>query len=278
MKIILSLIIFIFGISVGSFLNCVIYRLEIKQSFLKGRSFCPKCYHILRWYDLIPILSFIFLKGKCRYCGERISLQYPLVEISTGLIFLQIFNFQFPIFNEFSISNFQNFGRLIYLWLISSLLIIIFVYDLKHYIIPDKIIYPAIGITFVFRILDFGHWDLLRIWDLGSGILRSLQTPLITGVSAGAFFFLLWLVSGGKWMGLGDAKLAFFMGLSLGFPNILVGIFSAFFLGAIIGLALIAFGKKSLKSKIPFGPFLVTGTFIALFFGEKIINCYLNLM
>ncbi|RLC39626.1 MAG: prepilin peptidase [Candidatus Nealsonbacteria bacterium] len=276
MKIILSLIIFVFGISVGSFLNCVIYRLEIKRSFLKGRSFCPKCHHILRWYDLIPILSFIFLKGKCRYCREKISFQYPLVEIATGILFLSIFwhlnSGRQPDLRPFFLVD------LLYLLIVSCLLVIIFVYDLKHYIIPDKIIYPAIGITFVFRILDFGHWDLLRIWDLGSGILRSLQTPLIAGVSAGAFFFLLWLVSGGRWMGLGDAKLAFFMGLFLGFPNIVVGIFSAFFLGAIIGLGLIAFGKKSLKSKIPFGPFLVTGTFIALFFGEKIINCYLNLM
>ncbi len=276
MKIILSLIILIFGISVGSFLNCVIYRLEIKRSFLKGRSFCPKCHHTLRWYDLIPILSFIILKGKCRYCGERISLQYPLVEISTGLIFLQIFNFQFPIFNEFSISNFQNFGRLIYFWLISSLLIIIFVYDLKHYIIPDKIIYPAIGITFIFRILDFGHWDLFRISDLGFGIFGGLKSPLITGFVAGLFFSLIWLVSQGRWMGLGDAKLVFFMGLFLGWPNILVALFSAFFLGAIIGLGLIAFGKKSLKSKIPFGPFLIIGTFVALFWGQEIINWYLS--
>jgi leader peptidase (prepilin peptidase)/N-methyltransferase len=85
MKLTFSFIAFIFGICVGSFLNCVIYRLETKQSFFRGRSFCPKCHHILRWYELIPILSFIFLKGKCRYCGKKISWQYPLVEISTGI-------------------------------------------------------------------------------------------------------------------------------------------------------------------------------------------------
>jgi len=271
MKIILSLIIFIFGISVGSFLNCVIYRLEIKQSFLKGRSFCPKCHHILRWYDLIPILSFIFLKGKCRYCREKISFQYPLVEIATGGLFLLIFNFLL-LKGEF---NFQNFINLVYLLIVSSLLVIIFVYDLKHYIIPDKIIYPAILVVFIYRLFEILNFDQ---WNLGLEILKNLQMPLLTAISAGTFFFLLWLVSGGRWMGLGDAKLAFFMGLFLGFPNILVSLFSAFFLGAIIGLGLIAFGEKSLKSKIPFGPFLVTGTFIALFFGEKIINCYLNLM
>ena len=113
------------------------------------------------------------------------------------------------------------------------------------------------------------------IWDLGFGILRSLQTPLIAGVLAGTFFFLLWLVSGGRWMGFGDVKLAFFMGLFLGWPNIVVGIFSAVFLGAIIGLGLIFAGKKNLKSKLPFAPFLVSGTFIALFWGEKLIRWYL---
>jgi len=266
MNLFIFLLFFIFGICVGSFLNCIIYRLETKQSFLKGRSFCPKCHHQLGLFDLIPILSFIILKGKCRYCGKKISLQYPLVEIATGLIFLLIFNFYFLIFNQFLIFNFKTLINLAHLLIISSLLVVIFVYDLKHYIIPDKIIYLAIGVTFVFRILDFGHWDL------GFGILRSLQTPLIAGVLAGTFFFLLWLVSGGRWMGLGDAKLAFFMGLFLGWPNILAGLFSAIFIGAIIGLVLIALGKKTLKSQIPFGPFLVVGTFIALFWGPKVID------
>ena len=106
------LVIFVFGLMIGSFLNCVIYRLETGENFLKGRSYCPYCKHVLNWQDLIPILSFLILKGKCRYCQQKISLQYPIVEISTGLLFLLISNFQFLISNfcyQFPISNFQSF-------------------------------------------------------------------------------------------------------------------------------------------------------------------------
>jgi len=241
------ILIFIFGLVVGSFLNCLIYRLEVGEGFLKGRSFCPYCRHILSWQDLIPLLSFLILRGKCRYCQKSISWQYPLVEIATGLLFLSIFNFQFSIFNL----------------IIACFLIIIFVYDLKHYIIPDKIIYPAIVIVLIYNFL---RSDLLGRSDL-----------LLSAFGAATFFLAIVLVSRGKWMGIGDIKLAFLMGLFLGFPNILVALFLAFSIGAIIGLGLIVSGKKTLKSEVPFGPFLVTGTFIALFFGGQIIHWYLNL-
>ncbi len=255
--IIFDLIIFIFGLAIGSFLNCIIYRLEENKSFLSGRSFCPNCKHVLGWQDLIPLFSFLILKGKCRYCQQKISWQYPLVEISTALIFLSIFNFQFSIF------NFQNLITICFLFLVSCFLVIIFVYDLKHYIILDKVIYSLIGITFFYQLF-------------GSG--QPLLNPLLSAFLAAFFFLLIVLVSRGNWMGIGDIKLAFFMGLFLGFPNILFALFSAFFIGAIIGIGLIISGKRTLKSEIPFGPFLVTGTFLALFFGEKIINWYLNLI
>ncbi len=248
-----SLTIFLFGLIVGSFLNCLIYRLETKESFLKGRSYCPHCKQILSWPDLIPVLSYLFLKGKCRYCQQKISIQYPLIEIATGLLFLSIFNFQFSIFN----------------FIITCFLIVIFVYDLKHFIIPDKVIYPAILVS--------------GIWYLVSGIFLNLYTKYeilntIYGVLGAALFFLaIVLISQGKWMGIGDIKLAFLMGLVLGWPNILVALFLAFFIGAAIGLGLIISGKKKLKSEVPFGPFLVAGTFLAMFFGEEMINWYLNL-
>ena len=254
------MVVFLTGLVVGSFLNCVIYRLNTKESFLFSRSHCPKCHHILKWYDLIPILSFIIVKGKCRYCKKKISWQYPLVEIFTGLIFLLL------------VTCHLSLVTLIYYIVVSSLLIVIFVYDLKHYIIPDKIIYPVIVIVFLYRILSFGHWSL------GFGIFEGLKMPLIVGFSAGGFFFLIWLISRGRWMGFGDVKLGFFMGLFLSWPNILVALFSAFFIGAIIGIGLIIAGKKTLKSQVPFGPFLVTGTFIALFWGQNLINWYINLL
>lgn len=284
MEILIYFLIFIFGLIVGSFLNCVIYRLEKNESFLKGRSYCPKCKHTLSWWDLIPIFSFLILKGKCRYCSKKISLQYPLVEIVTGLLFLLIFNFQFPpIVESFAFTTGQaifNLVDLCFMLYVSCSLIVIFVYDLKHYIIPDKVIYPAITITFIYRFFEFwslNHWDLFRNLKLEIGNLEPLTLTILSAIGAASLFLLIVLVSRGKWMGVGDIKLAFFMGLFLGFPKILVALFSAFFIGAIIGIGLIATGKKTLKSEVPFGPFLVTGTFLALFLGEQIVNWYSSL-
>ena len=258
----LLLFIFLFGLIVGSFLNCVIYRLEKEEDFIKGRSYCPKCKHKLGFWDLIPVLSFIILCGKCRYCQQKISFQYPLVELITSILFLLIFIFFIPTLN-FNVEIIFNFIALFYYWFIASLLVIIFVYDLKHYIIPDKIVYLAIIITFfyqLFGVWNFGDWNLFRILDLGFGILP-------------AFFFLaIILLSRGQLMGLGDFKLAIFMGLFLSWPYILIALFFAFFIGAIIGLGLIAFKGKTLKSEIPFGPFLIIGIFLAMFFGNQIIT------
>lgn len=263
LQIFIYCVVFLFGLIVGSFLNCIIYRLKTDESFLKGRSFCPHCKHILSWQDLIPIFSFLILKGRCRYCQNKISWQYPLVELSTAFLFLLVLIFQQPLLGNFS---FLNFFHLIYYWIIFSFLIIIFVYDLKHYIIPDKVIYPAIGISLIFN-FQF----------LLSKQFLVFKNSLLSALGAAVFFLLIVLISKGKWMGVGDIKLAFLMGLILGWPNILVALFSSFFLGAIIGLGLIIAGKKTMKSEVPFGPFLVTGTLLAIFFGEKIINCYLTI-
>jgi len=253
------LLVFIFGLVVGSFLNCVIYRLEVGGSFLKGRSFCPHCKHILSWQDLIPVFSFLFLKGKCRYCSQKISLQYPLVEIATGLLFLLIFNFQFSIFN----------------YLIACFLIVIFVYDLKNYIIPDKVIYPAIALAFLYQI--FSNFKFPISITNFKFLITNFYFPFLSAIGMAIFFLTIVLISRGKWMGWGDVKMVFFMGLFLGSPKILVALFLAFFIGASVGLILIFLGKKTLKSEVPFGPFLVTGTFLAMFFGERIIDWYLNL-
>jgi len=242
----MNLFVFILGAIIGSFLNCVIYRLEIRKSFIKGRSFCPHCKHALSFLDLIPVFSFFFLGGKCRYCKKPISIQYPLVELTTAIIFFLIFNFQFSILNVF----------------IACLLIIIFVYDLKHFIIPDEAILLGV-MACLFNIF----FDKLLITSYFWG-----------AIIASGFFLLIYLVSKGKWMGFGDVKLAFLMGLFLGFPAVLIALFLSFFIGSIVGLIQIGLGKKTMKSEIPFGPFLVTGTFIAMFFGYIIINRYWNLI
>jgi len=179
---------------------------------------------------------------------------------------------------------------------IVSALIMIFVYDLKHYIIPDKILLPAIAITFIYRlfeIFEFRILDLFGVWGLspfgrstaggGFGIFVPLGNYLLAVIIASGFFLAIFLASGGRWMGFGDVKLAILMGLLLGFPNILVALFFAFFLGAFLGVFLMSLParltggkKKGLKSQIPFGPFLVAGTFIALFWGQQVIDWYLN--
>ncbi len=248
--------IFLFGLSVGSFLNSLIYRLETNENFLIERSHCPKCGHILSWQDLIPLLSFILLKGKCRYCHQKISWQYPLVELATAILF--VLTLYYTIY---------DLRFTIYQLTITSFLIVIFVYDLKHYLIPDEIIYPAIiiALIFNFQFLIFNQFP----------IFKSL---ILSAIGAAVFFLIIVLISRGKWMGVGDIKLAILMGLFLGFPKILVALFSAFLIGAIIGIGLIILGKKTLKSEVPFGPFLATGTFIAMFWGEKLINCYLNIL
>lgn len=258
---------FILGLIAGSFLNCVIYRLEKDQSFLRGRSFCPGCKHTLCWYDLIPIFSFLALQGKCRYCRKKISWQYPAVELATGLIFVLIFNFFAqggPAWGgQFSPLNFQNLINIIYLFVTACLLIIVFVYDLKHYLIPEKVLFLATGLALLYNILYFRFY-----------ILNSLYSA----IGASLFFLLIFLVSRGKWMGFGDVELAFFMGFFLGFPNILVALFLAFSIGAIIGVGLIVSGRKRWGSELPFGPFLVLGTFLALFWGQQLVNLYLSFL
>jgi len=255
-------IIFLLGLATGSFLNCVIYRLEKRTTFLEGRSYCPKCKHTLSWQDLIPVFSFLILKGKCRYCSQKISWQYPLVELATAILFVLVINNQLPTI------NFQNLLSTFYFLVSSSFLIIIFVYDLKHYIIPDKVIYPAILVAII--------WLGLNSIFFNTNPKSYLLNYIFSALGAATFFLAIVLVSKGKWMGRGDIKLAFLMGLFLGFPNILVALFEGFLMGAIIGVVLIITGKKTLKSEVPFAPFLVGGTFLALFWGKKIISWYLN--
>ena len=243
------LFVFIFGLIIGSFLNCVIWRTYKGESFLLGKSYCPSCKHDLGFWDLFPLFSFIFLKGRCRYCGKKISFQYPLVEIITGIVFSFVF-LQVGLTAE-----------LFFLMVIMALFIAIFIFDLKHYIIPDSFVFSGILVSL--------------IWIIYLGIEINY---FISAICASLFFFLIWFFSKGMAMGFGDVKLAFFLGLVLGYPNIIVGIFLGFLFGAIIGLIMVIFQKKKIKSEVPFAPFLLAGSFIAIFWGSNIINWYLSLI
>ncbi|MCG2690014.1 prepilin peptidase [Candidatus Parcubacteria bacterium] len=265
-EIFFSIFVFIFGLIVGSFLNCLIYRFEQNETktLLKGRSFCPHCKHQLSFWDLLPVLSFFFSKGKCRYCQKSISWQYPIVEIATGLLFLLIFNFYFLIFNQFLIFNFYLI-KLFLLFSIFSALLVIFVYDLKHYIIPDKVLIPFLGFVLIFKLLSFES-------------IRALLFDFSLVLAVALFFFFIWLFSKGKAMGFGDVKLVFPLMLMLGWPLGAVGLFIAFLSGSLIGLVLMALGKKKLKSQVPFGPFLIAGAFVAFLWGNTLWQWYLHLI
>ncbi len=274
-----SSIIFVAGLVVGSFLNVVIYRLENGEEIINDRSRCLHCKHILAWYDLIPILSFIFLKGKCRYCKKKISWQYPLVELGTGILFIMIWNFEFGILNLESIFNFQYLIAILYLLFITSFLIVIFVYDLKYYIIPNKVIYPAIIMALGFNLfndlISNDNFQLISQFTIHNS---QFVDNLFAAIIASGFFLSVVIITKGKGMGGGDVKLAFLMGLILGWPLIIFSVFLAFISGSIIGTYMILTGKKKMKSMIPFGPFLIFGTFVGLFWGERVMEWYLNFL
>ena len=250
--------IFILGLIIGSFLNVVICRLETKESIFFARSKCPQCGAVLKWHDLIPVISFLIQKGKCQYCKKKISWQYPIIEIATGLLFVSVILSQ-QTKNLYLLDPLLTLKMTFY-FLIICFLIIIFVYDLRHYIIPDKIVYPAIIIALLFNLFNY------KLQITNYELLKVLLSAFIPAV----FFLSLILISKGKWMGLGDVKLAFLMGLILGWPGILIALLLSFFSGAIIGLCLILFGKKELKSQIPFGPFLSGLTILVMLFGSKL--------
>ena len=218
-------------------------------------------------------------------------MQYPLVEGAGGILFLMVVVFNFPAIwqdfgwaLEFSIFTkllaFQ-FLNILYLWAVLSMMIVIFAYDLKHYIIPDKILYPAIILVICYKLFDFWsfiNWDLSGISNLEFEVLKPLLYSFLAAAGALAFFLSIFLITKGRGLGFGDVKFAFFMGFFLGWPSIIVGLFGAWVLGAIIGIALLMTGKKVLKSEIPFGPFLVTGTFTAMFWGDEIVKWYFGLL
>lgn len=251
------LFIFILGLIIGSFLNCAAYRMHKGESFVLGRSYCPNCKHELQSKDLIPLLSFLFLKGKCRYCKKSISIQYPLVEILTAIFFSFIF------------IQIGLTWQLLFWLILASLIIVIFIYDIKYYIIPDGAIFSAIALTFLM---------LLVSYFLGSFSLESLLTSLASALGLSLFFFAIWFFSKGMAMGFGDVKLAFFIGLILGWPNVIVGTFLGFLFGAIIGIVMILIKGKSLKSELPFAPFLILGMLTTFFWGNIIINWYISLL
>ena len=229
-------LIFFLGLAVGSFVNCLVYRLNTGRQSLWGRSFCDYCQHKLPWYDNLPLLSFLLLRGKCRWCHSPIGVHYPLVELLTGILFVWIY-----LWVKSWSGNTLSFYISISLYLyISASFIALFLSDLQYRTIPDQITYPAILISLIFLIFQYPS---------------ILISNLLSGLGAAGFFFLLVLLTRFRGMGLGDVKLAGLMGLFLGFPKVIVALYLAFLTGATAGVILILLGKKKFKSQISFGHF-----------------------
>jgi prepilin signal peptidase PulO-like enzyme (type II secretory pathway) len=252
MVIALTIVFSVLGLIIGSFLNVVILRLNTQKS-LGGRSACMSCQKTLCWYELIPFFSFIALRGRCKTCKTKISIQYPLVEIAAGFVFgLLFWKFQ-NIFFDQTISFSLVYG---YYAILFSLLIAIVTYDIKHKIIPDVL-------SFVFGLISFLGIFIFDGYVFYPHIPTFLE--LLSGIIIAVPFALLWLFSKGEWMGLGDAKLMLGMGFMLGLEKALSSLVIAFWSGAIFGVIFMVINKKDLKTEIPFAPFLVLGTLLAFF-------------
>jgi len=242
-------------------LNVLVYRFHTAENFFFGRSKCPHCKKKICWFDNIPVLSFVLLHSRCRDCKKKISLLYPIVEIFTGVVFVAVgWNFFDPnVLNSWLVT--------LYYLLVFSTLIVILAYDWLYMEIPMALLWAGITIAIFFNlVLD---WDIILASRTHSGVLAAFV--------AFVFFFLLSAMSKEKWMGMGDAYLVILLGLFLGWPEILLALFSSFLIGSVYGLIVIAIGKKKLKSRVPFAPFLVIGTFISIFFYSPIVKWYLSL-
>ena len=256
MEIVFCVIIFVLGLCFGSFVNMLVYRTALrykltKSQFLisndkKNRSFCDYCGKQLKWYENIPVFSWLVLKGKTRCCSKKLPVAYPIVELLMGVLFL--------IYIWASHASPLQFGLF---FLIIVLLVFSAVFDWKYMILPD------------FSTIILIICGLILILSRSGGM--PLQYILSALISAG-FLLILNLITKGKGMGMGDVKFAIFMGLFLGYPKIIVAFYVAFIVGAIYGIILMIFKKAKKKSQVPFGPFLILGTFIVWWFGDYLLS------
>jgi len=268
MATLIGLISFVLGMVVGSFLNVVGLRHNTGRG-LSGRSFCFSCGETLRWHELIPVLSFIFQKGRCKSCRSAISWQYPIVEIITGILFLGLSQKFLDFFILGSVVGIGNFYEatilcaLVVYAILFSLLVAIGVYDIKHKIIPNKLVYIFISVAF----LRVASISLINIFVLGDSFVSAIPN-LLSGPIVALPLFLIWFLSNGRAMGFGDVKLALGLGWMLPLWGALASLMISFWIGGIVGVALLfLFSKKiTMKTEVPFAPFLISGTIVAFFF------------
>ena len=246
---------FILGLIIGSFLNVVILRWNTGMSISRGRSKCFSCDKTLSWYELIPLFSFIAQRGKCRSCGSKISRQYPLVELVTASLLPITFSLIPGVLTK-GVTSFI----FLFTTIIICLYIVIFVYDLRHKIIPDFFSYTAALVALVIIVLEWQSSGVLDLWKI------------VAGPSLFLLFYFFWFISRARWMGLGDAKLALSIGWILGMWQGIAAILLSFWVGAVFSLLLMLIQKMhhrggiGMKSEIPFGPFILIGFLIVFVF------------
>jgi len=248
------------GIAVGSFLNVVVFRVRDNEP-LSGRSKCRTCLEPVASIDLIPVLSFFALKGRCRKCASVIEWQYPVVELVTGVMFGLLF---IRAAMGIAIPTFVGDDELILLFIrdaiIACFLLVIFVYDFKYSYILDKFSLPAIVLAFM----------------INASLGMSVESMLMGGLVIGGFFAFQYLVSQGKWVGGGDIRMGILMGVYLGLVLGGLALFLSYVLGAMIGIFLIIFKHRKPDSHVPFGTFMALATFATLFFGPALLEWYLG--
>ncbi len=264
------------GLAFGSFLNVLVYRLRKNQSIL-GRSHCPKCGAQIAWYDNIPLFSFIILGGRCRHCGKKISWEYFFVELITALLFIFVV---FQIAGDYKVIShvyplpdlFDYIGFIFHVlsgWITIFLGLFIFIYDFKYQEIKDRVLIPGIFLIFFFNLF----LPTLGVKPGRGLVFNRFVSILIASALPILFFLAQYFFTKRKGIGLGDLRIGAFIGVALvQFKLVVLALFLAYIIGSLTCLILLAIKKKKLKSHIALGPFLVIGLFIALFWGEKIIN------
>ncbi len=286
---------FLFGLAAGSFLNVVASRYKpgnrlFDPKVINGRSFCPECRKQLAWYELAPVLSFLWQRGRCRHCGDRISFQYPLVEILSGLIAVAV---PAVLFNVYGVAYLSAAGENIaWFYAFSAIWILVFwaclllsLIDFRHFIIPDQInaFIAGLGALFAAGQWYFGKFGFLNGSFLGSySLMFGLRDNVWLNHLAAAFFAALFFgaiiyLSRGKGMGMGDLKLGAALGFLMGWPDIALALMLAFIVGAVFGVGLMILKKKGMKDFLPFGPFIVAGAALVFVGGYEIIRFYFTL-
>ena len=248
----------VLGLVVSSFLNVCIDRLPERASIVSPPSHCPACGRRLAPFDLIPLLSYLLLRGRCRYCGAPIPRRVLLVESVTGLLFVLLwYRAGSP---PYGLSLPEDFPRLLLATLYTCFFIVIFFIDLEHHLVLNRVIYPAIVVALLAIPLTPNH-DAAEL--LGGG-----------AIGFGLLFLIAFIYPAG--MGMGDVKLATFIGLVVGFPWVFAALLISFVAGGLVGGGLLLTGLKGRKDPIPFAPFLVTGGMVAMLYGQQIIDWYVR--